>query len=547
MGSLHAWDTSSSPFSSVLGTNHVPSPAELDQLKDLLVEPQHELKCLQSEISRLQSLLDDLLRKKDEVETYIKGHRILMSPIRRIPSETLGEIFIHCLPSDSYPFAVRDLKQAPLLMTTICRHWRCVAIDTPMLWSSLHIHLPPHLSEEMASRRTAGVNLWLERSATLPISISFHGSSIYTVDIFVDGVTQTNRQLRASKHMMSFMQSLQRFNHKLLRLHLCVSAPDLRTFLSFLQPPTSFPALISLKFGSYRVQLWSIHDIDPFLGLFSVSQMPALQILEFNHGPLNQGSFWLDAGSPTHNMSTSHCFPPSFLYSIAKQHQLLQNLRIGLCFTSEDDFILPTVTFTKLISLSLDLQVDFPVGQTMQMYDQTAKVLSVMDFPSLKSLSLRYTNMVFSTPRSPFHGMPLDNLETLGLDFPMTPEALTDCLLSGPNLTLLCFVDLGNHDQFTYTSTTLQDTHLFRLGLPADNPSSLCPKLRHIQLTAFTTSLPGDSESGSSIALADFLEAWVENKALDSFGLYFYRPAQSFQEWDSILLRKWTLFMITIL
>ncbi|KAF9058577.1 hypothetical protein BDP27DRAFT_1240626, partial [Rhodocollybia butyracea] len=148
--------------------NHVPLPAELDQLKDLLVEPQHELKCLQSEISRLQSLLDDLLRKKDEVETYIKGHRILMSPIRWIPSETLGEIFIHCLSSDAYPFAV----SSSLLMTTICRHWRRVAINTPILWSSLHIHLPPHLSEEMASQQTAGVNLWLERSATLPISVS---------------------------------------------------------------------------------------------------------------------------------------------------------------------------------------------------------------------------------------------------------------------------------------------------------------------------------------------------------------------------------------
>ncbi|KAF9056833.1 hypothetical protein BDP27DRAFT_1147147, partial [Rhodocollybia butyracea] len=162
-----------SPFSSVTGTNHVPSSAELDQLKDLLAEPQHELKRLRSEISRLQSLLDALLKEKDEVETYIEAHRALMSPIRQIPSETLGEIFMHCLPTDIYPFAIRDLKEAPLLMTTICRHWRRVAIDTPGLWSSLHIHLPPQLSEEVASQRTTGVSLWLERSATLPISISF--------------------------------------------------------------------------------------------------------------------------------------------------------------------------------------------------------------------------------------------------------------------------------------------------------------------------------------------------------------------------------------
>ncbi|KAF9058567.1 hypothetical protein BDP27DRAFT_1240619, partial [Rhodocollybia butyracea] len=133
--SLHAaWDTSSSPFASAIGTNYVPSPAELDQLKNLLVEPQHELKRIQSEISRLQSLLDALLSEKNEVETCIEAHRTLMSPIRQIPSETLGEIFMHCLPSDTHPFVVRDLEQAPLLITTICRHWRCVSIDTPMLW-----------------------------------------------------------------------------------------------------------------------------------------------------------------------------------------------------------------------------------------------------------------------------------------------------------------------------------------------------------------------------------------------------------------------------
>ncbi|KAF9073397.1 hypothetical protein BDP27DRAFT_1215954, partial [Rhodocollybia butyracea] len=174
----HARDTSSSPFASVIGTNHIPSSAELDQLKDLLIEPQHELERLQLEISRLQSLLDALHGEKNELETYIEEHRALISPIRRIPSETLGEIFMHCLPSDAHLFVGLDLKHAPLLITIVCRHWRRVVINLPALWSSLHILLPPHLSEEVASvdlspsRRTTGVNLWLERSATLPISLS---------------------------------------------------------------------------------------------------------------------------------------------------------------------------------------------------------------------------------------------------------------------------------------------------------------------------------------------------------------------------------------
>ncbi|KAF9073398.1 hypothetical protein BDP27DRAFT_1417216 [Rhodocollybia butyracea] len=121
--SLHAWDTLSSPFASVIGTNHVPSSTELYQLKDLLVEPQHELR-------NIQSLIDGLLFEKSQVEAYIETHRALMSPIRRIPLEMLVEIFMRCLPSETHPFAIRDMKQAPLLLTTICRYWRRVAIDT---------------------------------------------------------------------------------------------------------------------------------------------------------------------------------------------------------------------------------------------------------------------------------------------------------------------------------------------------------------------------------------------------------------------------------
>ncbi|KAE9387780.1 hypothetical protein BT96DRAFT_774739, partial [Gymnopus androsaceus JB14] len=114
-----------------------------------------------------RALLDRLLSEKERVEKYIDAHQALMSPIRQIPSETLAEIFIWC-----FPYGIRSLEHAPLLVTTVCRHWRSVALNTAILWSSLHIHLPPHLSEAVASRRAAGVAVWLERSCTLPISIS---------------------------------------------------------------------------------------------------------------------------------------------------------------------------------------------------------------------------------------------------------------------------------------------------------------------------------------------------------------------------------------
>ncbi|KIK66079.1 hypothetical protein GYMLUDRAFT_158763, partial [Collybiopsis luxurians FD-317 M1] len=165
-----AWNTSDSPFVSLLGTNHIPTRSELGMLKALLIDPELDLSQLEVEIVRLQTVLDRLLLRKRNVEEYIMAHKALASPVRQLPTEILAEIFVQCLPSD-YP--VRDPSEAPLLLTRICRGWRRVALDTPWLWRSLHVYLPQNLSSAACSRRIEGVTAWLERSGSLPTSISF--------------------------------------------------------------------------------------------------------------------------------------------------------------------------------------------------------------------------------------------------------------------------------------------------------------------------------------------------------------------------------------
>ncbi|KIK52645.1 hypothetical protein GYMLUDRAFT_179884, partial [Collybiopsis luxurians FD-317 M1] len=126
------WNTSESPFSSVLHTNHVPSPSELAKMDTFLAEPQQKLSKLESEILQLQKCLAKLSSERDRARTYITAHRALMSAICRLPAETLAEIFVHCIPTDRYP--VRNSKEAPLLLTNICRSWRAIAISAPHLW-----------------------------------------------------------------------------------------------------------------------------------------------------------------------------------------------------------------------------------------------------------------------------------------------------------------------------------------------------------------------------------------------------------------------------
>ncbi|KAE9405273.1 hypothetical protein BT96DRAFT_765351, partial [Gymnopus androsaceus JB14] len=93
---------------------------------------------------------------------------------RQLQPEALVEIFAWCLFTTNSEHPVRSLKTEvpPMTLTVICQNWRRIAINVPRLWTSLHIHLPPHLSDDIFSPRTAGVSLWLEHSGSLPLSIS---------------------------------------------------------------------------------------------------------------------------------------------------------------------------------------------------------------------------------------------------------------------------------------------------------------------------------------------------------------------------------------
>ncbi|KAE9402850.1 hypothetical protein BT96DRAFT_815863, partial [Gymnopus androsaceus JB14] len=101
---------------------------------------------LESEVARVQNLMDNLSRKREILQEYVDAHHALISPLCRLPAETLGNM---CLPEERY--AVRDLTQAPLLLTAISRDWRQTAINTSALWQSLHIYIPSDMSSQAIS------------------------------------------------------------------------------------------------------------------------------------------------------------------------------------------------------------------------------------------------------------------------------------------------------------------------------------------------------------------------------------------------------------
>ncbi|KAJ7253552.1 hypothetical protein C8J57DRAFT_1722440 [Mycena rebaudengoi] len=161
--------TMESPFRHMLNTNIIPDDAECQQIRDFLVDPRKEAAHLAEQIARMQKLLEDLTRKRDDLTEFIDAHLALVSPARRLPDDVVREIFVASLPTHGNRNCAISAREPPLLLCAISRSWRNLALSTPRIWASIHIVAP---SNDKIERMVQTVNTWLGRSGVLPLSIS---------------------------------------------------------------------------------------------------------------------------------------------------------------------------------------------------------------------------------------------------------------------------------------------------------------------------------------------------------------------------------------
>ncbi|KAH7918678.1 hypothetical protein BV22DRAFT_1076017 [Leucogyrophana mollusca] len=161
------------PFSQYCDMNYAASDSESRQIHHIIADQIAQLVDVESEIERVENLMArlrgfhlQLTDSRNKIQQTINRHQGLISCIRRFPAETLGEIFIHCLPPD--PHIQPNPRQAPLLLTRICRSWRQVALATPRLWCSLYVG-PSHRVQQQA---LSFYHTWLSRARSVPLSIA---------------------------------------------------------------------------------------------------------------------------------------------------------------------------------------------------------------------------------------------------------------------------------------------------------------------------------------------------------------------------------------
>ncbi|KAF8140787.1 NADP-dependent oxidoreductase domain-containing protein [Mycena galopus ATCC 62051] len=117
---------------------------------------------LDAEILHLERSLSALRSQRQLVLERLDYYKY---PVLALPNEITAEIFTHFLPL--YPICppLTGLY-SPILFTQICRQWREIALETPILWRAISL-------SDSTIPFNAHISVWLERSRYCPLSLHF--------------------------------------------------------------------------------------------------------------------------------------------------------------------------------------------------------------------------------------------------------------------------------------------------------------------------------------------------------------------------------------
>ncbi|KAJ7627847.1 hypothetical protein DFH06DRAFT_1057715, partial [Mycena polygramma] len=139
---------------------------------------------LETQVASLDEAVASILRRRTDILRSVEAHKVVFSPIRRVPPEILGEIFSSVVHATFHFGDISQVKppvsrHAPWLLTRVCRHWAAVALETPALWSMVFLDL-----DSMGQHGAVSMTeLCLQRSRNMPLNVKIfcHGHESHAV------------------------------------------------------------------------------------------------------------------------------------------------------------------------------------------------------------------------------------------------------------------------------------------------------------------------------------------------------------------------------
>ncbi|KAF6764595.1 hypothetical protein DFP72DRAFT_744597, partial [Ephemerocybe angulata] len=95
-----------------------------------------------SSASKLQQDLDCEIARLEQDLIVLKRRRNALSPVSQLPSEILSKIFyfgLHFLQADEKTRTEILPEDTRLSISHVDHHWRTVALESPELWSEIHV------------------------------------------------------------------------------------------------------------------------------------------------------------------------------------------------------------------------------------------------------------------------------------------------------------------------------------------------------------------------------------------------------------------------
>ncbi|KAK0202506.1 hypothetical protein DFS33DRAFT_906031 [Desarmillaria ectypa] len=160
-------------FTRLLQTNDPPAEDSdaTRTIPDMIAQAADDILLAEKEIASFQA---KIMEKKAEIRALrrvIDDCNTVLSPIRRLPTDVVLEIF-QSVVQEKYD--VFDITNGPWLLTHICKPWRTLACTYGALWSSANITNAVSYGETLSVKDPAML-LWtaLKRSGTFPLSVWF--------------------------------------------------------------------------------------------------------------------------------------------------------------------------------------------------------------------------------------------------------------------------------------------------------------------------------------------------------------------------------------
>ncbi|KAJ7684631.1 hypothetical protein DFH06DRAFT_13455 [Mycena polygramma] len=496
-GKTHPPCTALAPsrFRSLIDSTTLPTSFESASVREFLRETDEGIASRVRRINRLLCEVAELRRRSEQ-------HKPIVAPIRRVPPEVMGEIFVQLAAIDK-PWYLPDTerllelqhtvqpfsRRAPLIFGQISREWRAIALSIPSLWNSVALHC--RSAKDLTNIFLCST--WLQRSGSLPLSIRLYRS--YGQE------APTSQNIRACQDLIrTILPFAQRWRSLELQ-NLPASSYDVLHELL----PDSVPMLESLSIEHYQKPKMTIGQSTPWTR-FCVA--PKLHLLYFDSV---NGANIATLGEPT--------FPWSQLMHIDVRDCSAYDC---LAILGQASMAVACKFMVNKPSLLQHPSVSHPGLQTLKLevYDNILPVWSCLTCPALSTFSIHSESAADHFPENlasflSRSGQVIEDFTLMGSNLDATQ--FLSCLTRMPRLRRLQVSEHGDGEQFTdrvWESLT---------WTPAQDSSPLIPNLKSLDLAG--------CRQFSHRSVVHFLKSRIQNvdspadfSSLQEMNLSIWRP-----------------------